>query len=43
MGDKHFERIGNNVDAFAAETEDMVDMANKLVHAAEGEAERMAC
>lgn len=30
MDEKHFERIGNLIDVFAAETEDMMDMAKKL-------------
>ena len=30
MDDKHFEHIGSLVDSFAAETEDIVDMAEKL-------------
>lgn len=30
MDEKHFERLGNLVDSFAAETEDMMDMAKQL-------------
>lgn len=30
MDEKHFERIGNLIDAFAAETEDVMDMAKRL-------------